>query len=289
MPKIHIYCLLFCLLLFNGCVEPSNLDDFEYKLVVEGWIKEGEVPHVILTQNKPLLSNIDSTSIEDMVVRWAKVSVSDGEETEVLSGRIDKNYFPPFIYRGSRLSGEAGKTYTLKVEYSGREWTAETTIPASIPLTSLVPEIAVNDTLYSIEATFNDPVHEKNYYKFFTKVVHKNTRFLSSLLGNFDDNLFNGQSMTVTVNQGINQWQFKNFESHFHIRDTVLVQFCTLPEFGFRYWTAYENELVNGQNPFFPANQNLPTNISNGGIGIWCGYGQKTYSVSYPVQKKCIP
>lgn len=121
MPKIRLYCLLFCLLLFNGCVETSNLDDFEYKLVVEGWIKEGEAPHVILTQNKPLLSNIDSTSIEDMVVRWAKVSVSDGEETEVLSGRIDKNYFPPFIYRGSRLSGEAGKTYTLKVEYSGRE------------------------------------------------------------------------------------------------------------------------------------------------------------------------
>lgn len=289
MPKIRLYCLLFCLLLFNGCVETSNLDDFEYKLVVEGWIKEGEAPHVILTQNKPLLSNIDSTSIEDMVVRWAKVSVSDGEETEVLSGRIDKNYFPPFIYRGSRLSGEAGKTYTLKVEYSGREWTAETTIPASLPLTALVPEIAANDTLYSIEATFSDPVNEKNYYKFFTKVVHKNTRFLSSLLGNFDDNLFNGQSMTVTVNQGIDQRQFKNFESHFHIRDTVLVQFCTLPEFGFRYWTAYENELVNGQNPFFPANQNLPTNINNGGIGIWCGYGQKTYSVSYPAQKKCIP
>lgn len=289
MPKIRLYYLLFCLLLSNGCVETSNLDDFEYKLVVEGWIKEGEAPHVILTQNKPLLSNIDSTSIEDMVVRWAKVSVSDGEETEVLSGRIDKNYFPPFIYRGSRLSGEAGKTYTLKVEYSGREWTAETTIPASLPLTALVPEIAANDTLYSIEATFSDPANEKNYYKFFTKVVHKNTRFLSSLLGNFDDNLFNGQSMTVTVNQGIDQRQFKNFESHFHIRDTVLVQFCTLPEFGFRYWTAYENELVNGQNPFFPANQNLPTNINNGGIGIWCGYGQKTYSVSYPAQKKCIP
>lgn len=288
MPKIRLYCLLFCLLLFNGCVETSNLDDFEYKLVVEGWIKEGEAPHVILTQNKPLLSNIDSTSIEDMVVRWAKVSVSDGEETEVLSGRIDKNYFPPFIYRGNKLSGEAGKTYTLKVEYSGREWTAETTIPASVPLTALVPEIAANDTLYSIEATFSDPANEKNYYKLFTKVVHKNTRFLSSLLGNFDDNLFNGQSITVTVNQGIDQRQFKNFESHFHIRDTVLVQFCTLPEFGFRYWTAYENELVNGQNPFFPANQNLPTNINNGGIGIWCGYGQKTYSISYP-QKKCIP
>lgn len=289
MPKIHIYHLLFCLLLLNGCIETSNLNDFEYKLVVEGWIKEGEVPFVILTQTKPLISNIDSTSIEDMIVRWAKVSVSDGEETEVLSGRIDKNYFPPFIYRGSRILGKAGKTYILKIEYSGQEWTAQTLIPASVPVTSLTPKLATNDTLYSIEATFNDPLNEKNYYKLFTKVTHKNTRFLSSLMGNFDDNLFNGQSMTVTVNQGISQRQFKNFESHFHIHDTVLVQFCTLPEFGFRYWTAYENELVNGQNPFFPANQNLPTNISNGGIGIWCGYGRETYRVVYPAQKKCIP
>lgn len=287
MLKLHTYFLLFCLLLLNGCVKTSNLDDFEYKLVVDGWIKEGQVPYVILTQTKPLLSNIDSTSVEDMVIRWAKVSVSDGEETEVLSGRIDKNYFPPFIYRGSRLSGEAGKIYTLKVEYSGQVWTAQTTIPHSVPLTTLTPEIAVNDTLYSIEATFNDPANAKNYYKLFTKVINKHTRFLSSLMGNFDDNLFNGQSMTVTVNQGIDQRQFKNFESHFHIYDTVLVQFCTLPEFGFRYWTAYENELVNGQNPFFPANQNLPTNIDNGGIGIWCGYGRKTYSVF--IQQKSAP
>lgn len=290
MLKIHIYlCLLFFLLLPSGCVETSNLDDFEYKLVVEGWIKEGEVPYVILTQTKPLLSNIDSTSIEDMVVRWAKVSVSDGEETEVLSGRIDKNYFPPFIYRGRQLVGETGKTYTLKVEYSNQVWTAQTTIPASVSLTSLTPEIAASDTLYSIKATFNDPADQKNYYKLFTKVRNKNTRFLSSLMGNFDDNLFNGQSMSITVNQGINQLELKNFESHFHIHDTVSVQFCTLPEFGFRYWTAYENELVNGQNPFFPANENLPTNIDNGGIGIWCGYGQRTYSVLYRAQKKCIP
>lgn len=285
MPKIYTYCLLLCLLLTGGCVETSNLDGFEYKLVVDGWIKEGEVPYVILTQTQPLLSNIDSTSVEDMVVRWAKVSVSDGEETEVLSGRIDKNYFPPFIYRGNRLVGETGKTYTLKVEYSGREWTARTTIPASVPLTTLAPIPAANDTLFSIEATFDDPGNEKNYYKFFTKIAYKNTRFLSSLMGNFDDNLFNGQSMNVTVNQGIDQRQFKNFESHFHIGDTVTVQFCTLPEFGFRYWTAYENELVNGQNPFFPANQNLPTNIENGGLGIWCGYGKKTYSIVYPAQK----
>lgn len=279
MPKRYFpYYLLFCLLTI-GCTEDSHLKDFEFRLVVDGWIKEGDVPHVILTQTKPLLSNIDSTSIEDMVIRWAKVSVSDGEETEVLSGRIDKNYFPPFIYRGGKMLGKAGKTYTLKVEYSGRVWTSETYIPESVALKSIRAKSVSNDTLFSIEATFDDPGTEKNYYKFFTRVRHKNTRFLGALMGNLDDNMFNGQSMTTTVNQGIDQRQIKDFDSHFNVRDTVSVQFCTMPEFGFRYWTAYENELVNGQNPFFPANQNLPTNIGDGGVGIWCGYGQETYEV----------
>lgn len=279
MPKRYFPYYLLCCLLSIGCTEDTHLKDFEFRLVVDGWIKEGDVPYVILTQTKPLLSNIDSTSIEDMVIRWAKVSVSDGEETEVLSGRIDKNYFPPFIYRGGKMLGKAGKTYTLKVEYSGRVWTSETYIPKSVPLKSIRAKSVSNDTLFSIEATFDDPGTEKNYYKFFTRVRHKNTRFLGALMGNLDDNMFNGQSMTTTVNQGIDQRQIKDFDSHFNVRDTVSVQFCTMPEFGFQYWTAYENELVNGQNPFFPANQNLPTNIGDGGLGIWCGYGQETYEV----------
>lgn len=282
LKKMDLRYYLFFLLLCHGCVDDSNLKDFEYKLIVEGRIEEGNVPYVILTQSKPLLSNIDSTSMEDMVVRWAKVSVSDGEKTEVLSGRIDKNYFPPFVYRGMTMLGEAGKTYTLKVEYSGRTWTAETIIPESVPLKNIqtIP-LTGNDTLFSIEATFNDPGDTKNYYKFYTKLKSRNSRYMPALMGNLDDNLFNGQSITIGINQGIDQTQSKDFDSNFNIRDTVSVKFCTQTEFGFRYWTAYENELINGQNPFFPANQNLPTNINNDALGIWCGYGEQTYEIIF--------
>lgn len=282
MKKINFRYYLFFLFLFHGCTDDSRLKDFEYRLIVEGWIEEGNVPYVILTQNKPLLSNIDSTSIEDMVVRWAKVSVSDGEETEVLSGRIDKNYFPPFVYRGIKMLGKAGKTYTLNVEYSGRTWTAKTCIPESAPLKSIrTLPVADKDTLFSIEATFDDPGDTKNYYKFYTKIKGRNTRYMPALMGDLDDNLFNGQSITIGVSQGIDQTQVKDFDANFNIRDTVSVKFCTQTEFGFRYWTAYANELINSQNPFFPANQNLPSNLTGGALGIWCGYGKQTYEVTY--------
>lgn len=279
MFKGYFQYLLLLPLLLNGCVNESNVKDFEYKLVVEGWIEEGSIPYVILTQSIPLISTIDTTSVENMVIRWAKVSVSDGEETEILSGRIDKNYFPPFIYRGGKMIGQRGKTYTLKVEYSGRTWTAETSIPAAVPLQTLETKITEKDTLFSIEAMFDDPKSEKNYYKFHTLIKNKNTRYMPSLMGNLDDNLFNGQTKVATVNQGIDQKLVKEFTSHFNIKDTVLVKFSTMSEFGFRYWTAYENELINGQNPLFPANQNLPTNISDEGLGIWCGYAPNTYQI----------
>ncbi|MDE6451090.1 MAG: DUF4249 domain-containing protein, partial [Odoribacter sp.] len=217
----------FVFLFFSlfGCVDEDGMESYRYRLVVEGWIEEGNVAYVILSQNNPLISTVDSTSIENMVIRWAKVTVSDGEKSEILRGRIDGNYFPPFIYHGTELMGQAGKTYTLTVEYSGHVWTAETTIPESLPLTSLRAEpVEGRDTLYSLKATFRDPEGEKNYYKFFTRIMDKKGRFLPSLMGNFDDNLFDGKEMEVTVNQGIQMKELKKFSAYFHERDTVIVK-----------------------------------------------------------------
>lgn len=271
--------LVFLFFMVLSCTEEEGMEKYRYRLVVEGWIEEGDVAYVILSQNNPLITTVDSTSIENMVVRWAKVTVSDGETSEILRGRIDGNYFPPFIYHGTELMGEAGKTYTLTVEYSGHVWTAQTTIPEPVPLTGLRAErVEGRDTLFSVKATFRDPAGEKNYYKFFTRIAGKKGRFLPCLMGNFDDNLFEGREMEVSVYQGIQMKEFKKFSAYFHERDTVEVKFCTMSEFDFDFWTAYENEQINSQNPLFPANQNLPSNISSG-RGCWCGYGRRTYLV----------
>lgn len=287
--KVYYFIIGVLGLLLCGCVKEAEEGNYHYRLVVEGWIEEGDVPYVILSQNKPLISTIDSTGIEDMVIRWAKVSVSDGETTEILRGYIDGDYFPPFVYRGKEMTGVAGKTYTLTVEYSGRIWTAQTTIPRSIALASLTTEaVEGRDTLYSVRAIFQDPPGEKNYYKFFSRILHKNGRYLPSLMGNLDDNRFDGQEMEVVVNQGIEMKEIKKFNAYFHIKDTVFIKFCTMSEFDFDFWTAYENEQINSQNPLFPANQNLPSNIS-GGRGCWCGFGRNIYVLWKGMEKKNLP
>lgn len=282
MKNIQIFFGLW--IFFSGCTlhEESDLSDYSTKIVVEGWIENDKPAMVILSQNKPLISTLDSAAIDDIIIRWAKVTVSDGENSEVLVGQVNKNYLPPFIYRGNKILGKTGKTYTLKIEYSGRIWTAQTTIPAPLPLESLQAEaVPGNDTLFTIQARLKDPQATKDYYKFFTRVLHQHTRYLPAVMGNLDDNLFPGQEKSLAVNKGFEQAQLKHFHPYYHTKDTVLIKFCTLPEDGFRFWTAYENELINGQNPFFPAHQNLFSNIENG-LGIWCGYGCSHYRLIIP-------
>lgn len=142
---------IFITIVFTSCVNKFGFDEdeFQERLVVEGYIEEGEYPIVMLTTNKPLGTESSVETVKDMIIRWAKVVVSDGETEDILIGRIDENYFPPFIYKGTKIKGEAGKTYQLKVIYAQYELTAQTTIPPSVPIDNIycndAPE---NDSLY---------------------------------------------------------------------------------------------------------------------------------------------
>jgi len=57
------------------------------------------------------------------------------------------------------------------------------------------------------------------------------------------------------------------------------MKFRTMPKHGYDFWNSWQNEVVNGQNPIFPATVSLQSNIQ-GGIGIWCGYGSYSYRIN---------
>ncbi len=104
-------------------------------LVVEGWIESGGAPMVLLSESVPVLENqeISPRQLLDNVAKWAKVTVSDGTRTEILTGMANPDYFPPYVYTSGTMKGEVGKTYTLTVEYKDYKATATTTIPAPQP------------------------------------------------------------------------------------------------------------------------------------------------------------
>ena len=116
MKKLII--ILLALITAAGCSFP-DMYDYEPQIVVEGWIEDGGYPVVIVTSTVPVTGDYRYwDEMQDHIIRWAKVTVSDGEKDVVLTGKMDNDYFPPYVYTTSRLKGESGKTYTLTVEYS---------------------------------------------------------------------------------------------------------------------------------------------------------------------------
>lgn len=280
-----VCCLLGSFLLFLGCENRLDYDlaGFEPKLVVEGWIEEEGLPYVLLTTNRSLSAAVDTYSISNNIVRWAKVTISDGETDDVLSGKRDDRFFPPFIYRSNTFSGVAGRKYTLTIENEGEIYTAETIIPLRPKATEFLftddPEI---DSLYRLKVRLQKN-SEKSYYKVYTRILNKEEKFSQAFSGNIDDNLFDTGEPLFPINRGAVSFPLTSgvFETRFNKQDTVLVKICTQTYESFLFWSAYENELMNGQNPLFPANKNLPSNLSKGACGIWGGYGTRIYQVVY--------
>ncbi|MGV3508292.1 MAG: DUF4249 domain-containing protein [Sphingobacteriaceae bacterium] len=279
--KSTIIFLLFALLI-AACEkeEPNKFGEYSPKFIVEGWIEQDDYPYVILTHNIPFFTTLDSAQISEIVIRWAKVSVSDGETTEILTAKRDKDYFPPYIYRGYKLKGEPGKTYTLTIEYAGNTLTSTTTIPNRTPLDSIwfIPRENNEDKL-QLQVRIKDNAAEKNYYKLYTK-TDSNKQYVPTLLSNHDDKYFNGKELTLQVNTGPeNNLTVKN-DFYFKKGETVRVKFSSIPKEGFDFWRSFQDEVMNSSNPLIGSTGKIESNIKGPGLGIWCGYGSSVYLVT---------
>lgn len=259
--------------------------NLESKIVVEGWIEEGDLPQLLLSSSIPITEVIDSTNVLDHAIRSAKVTVSDGQKIEVLRVKRDKDRLPPFIYFGSEIIGEAGKTYTLKIEYLNRTVTATTTIPKSVPLISAeyVKNNAIDTTGY-VFIKFDDPVNEKNYYQIATRIAEKEPIFVPAFYGNLDDKNFDSPRISMQVNRGVLIFPKTKYKPYFTDGDLIFVKLRTINKDALDFWNSWQNEIVNSRNPIYPSNTSLKSNI-NGGIGIWAGYGQSTIMVRTPPKK----
>lgn len=125
---IWIVLLSICLI---GC-ERENMD--HTKMVVEGWIDAGRHPIVMLHTSYSLDASSDPDTtllgvLEEHMVLFGKVVLFDGEDSVILTGRVDTNYLPPYIYTTTKIRGEVGKTYRLRATYKGFSAQSETVIP----------------------------------------------------------------------------------------------------------------------------------------------------------------
>ncbi|TDO77925.1 uncharacterized protein DUF4249 [Flavobacterium chryseum] len=281
----------YLLFLFTLIMVSCSKDDFreqtsiESRIVVEGWIEEGDYAQVLLSSSIPVTDVIDSTNVLNHVIRSAKITISDGENSEVLRVKNDKNRVPPFVYYGTTLKGEAGKQYSLKIEYLSRVVEAVTTIPKTVELKSAeyVKKNATDTTGY-VFVKFDDPLEDKNYYQLATKIDTEEPVFVPAFYGNLDDKNFSESAVAIQINRGILLFPKTKFTPYFADGDLIYVKLRTQNKEALDFWNSWQNEIVNSKNPIYPSNTSLKSNIK-GGIGIWAGYGQSTIIVKTPPKK----
>lgn len=269
------------LLSCSGYYLPEQNDE----LVVEGWIEDNGFPVVILTKNINISNKYQSLdSLSSCIVRWAKVTVSDGEKSVVLTGRYMKGYTPPYIYTTSHFRGEAGKTYLLTVEYGDFHATATTTIPNTQKIDELTVErCAQSDTLYQISLRYNDDEAEQNYYQIFTRVGGRDVRqYLAAYLGTIDNRVVKPKTkIPVYRGRDINTL---DYTPYYTINDTVAVKFAHIDSTSYNFWYDYTRNLTTAGNMFFATAASLRSNII-GGTGYWCGMGS---DIKYVAIRDCV-
>lgn len=272
---IYVIVILCCF----GCTD-AKIPAAESGLVVEGWIENGRHPIVIVTTSVPTTTEYqDWETLYDHLVRWAKVTISDGEQSVVLTGKYSDDYFPPYIYTTARIVGEVGKTYRLTVEYEDMTATAVTSVPEPVELEYIkVKEVEAG---YKIVAGIRDDKSVKNYYRFFSMVEGADSTYVPSLLGLIDDSVLTDDVSEAFVNGAYKAMtdSIPRSPIQYLKDDVVKIRFCNMEEAVYNYWTDFDDIASLSGNVFFPVNKKIRSNVSSG-MGCWAGYGSSYYRVS---------
>jgi hypothetical protein len=272
--------ILLLLAIITGCEKQLDLQlpSGEQKIVVEGWIENDKNAEVILSLSAPYFSSIDSSNLLDYAVTHAKVTLTAGDQTEILTLKPNQAYFPPFVYRSVDIRGEPGGTYSLEIVLNRDTLTATTTIPALVALDSVWFASDPGMEGGRIWARLTDRADQVNFYRVLYRRKGKDSRYLPGSLSTFSDVLFNGHTAEMAFTRGMTSMLSSSEDKKFYPDDTVSIKICSIDRDQFEFWNGYQNEVLSAANPLSTGNYMLKSNI-NGGLGVWTGYGATYYLI----------
>lgn len=303
MNKIYKYFLVSSSLVLFACEKEIDIEipSTTAQLVVEGAIEQNQPPFVLLTRSSDYFAPTDISTLKNIFVHDAIVTVSNGTNTVQLNeicteqlpdslldnislligiSVLDIKTFGFCLYTtlNTSIFGEVGKTYTLSVQAEGQNLSASTTIPTPLPMNYYYYKDQPGFSNYGY-LWFNqtDPPEFGNAYRIFTQRKGKDGRFLPADGSVWDDQLINGLTFDAFIFRGhepnSTATEDNNETSEYYLQgDTVFIKFCTIDLPHFEFWETFEVAAFNNGNPF-AAPTTIRTNIKGGGLGVWGGYG----------------
>jgi len=292
--KYHIKWIPLAISLWLTACEKEikvTLPTYNNKVVVEGYIENGQPAVVMLSRSMPYFSTINiDTLLNKIIINNAVITVtsSDGEcDTLVftLSPEMSPFYF---AYISPTLRGKEGCTYTLNIKLDEHEYHAVTSILHSFALDSIGLTSFMNrDSVASIRALMTDDPATTDYYRFQVKVHGKNLHdrfWASNMPVVFDDLTFSGLTMNVEILRAIPTYLFledmdesqrKDYNRLTYRKgDTIYVKYSRMDYNAYRYWVTAAGEL-NGGNPFMSPAPIISNINGDNVLGVWCGYASK--------------
>ncbi|MDE3256086.1 MAG: DUF4249 domain-containing protein [Bacteroidota bacterium] len=276
ISKNYAY-LLICLFFLSSCEKTVSfqLNNSETKkLVVDGQIETGKPPIVFLTNAIGVTDPLNLNTVLNSIVRGAIVEVSDATRTIQL---IEQNNSYQVAPQDSNFVGVPGQIYKLKIQYLGKVYEASTKIPIVKSLDSIWTVKRINaggpdSNEVNIFARYTDPDTLGNYVRYFTK--RNKEPFFTGRNSVYNDEVINGNGIDVRIEKGydkINDTSTKKF-GNFIIGDTVQVKWCAIEKAVYNFWNTLEFSTNSVGNPFSSPSA-IMSNISNGALGVWAGYG----------------
>lgn len=268
-----------------------DLNNVQPKLVVEGTIENGQPPLVFLSKSLDYFSDINPAILANSLVNDADVFVCNGASTHKLklylvsSGGYD---FPYYSIDSSDLStaftGELNKSYSLRIVWQGKEYTANTRIPditRRIDSFFWKPSPAGNPPeKVSVMVRAYDPPGFGDYVRYFTK---KNSEpFYPGLNSVYDDQVIDGSVYEVLVERGIpRDGSIPEGFAFFDRGDTVTLKICNIDKATFDFWRTMEFTYATVGNPFSSPTKVI-SNINGEGLGYFGGYAAQYRTIIIP-------
>ena len=256
MTNIFKICKLTAAILFfiftaYSCEKEIDVDlrSVPSRIVIEGMVPQNTLAMVRVSQTLDFGNNEGYPFLKGAIV---KISDNVGN-TEILTQ--DNTGW----YVAQNLKGEEGRTYSLSVNYEGKEYTATSRMPKQVKLDSLtITKILAMD--YGLPMVhFTDPVGKENeYYRCLVFINGKQRADVGEIVLNTENTDGSPMHMPLTV-----------FSSNDDVDpivqdDELLVEFQSVDK---PSYTFFEN-LSQSENSL----NNPTTNIKGGALGVFSAY-----------------
>lgn len=273
--------LIMIIFVFPCCRQEDICHD---KMVVEGWIDAGKHPIVMLHISYSLYKQqYDTTQLMDVLaehmVLFGKVTIFDGEDSVILTGRVDTNYMPPYIYTTTKIIGEVGKTYSLRASYTTPYTTLIAKSQTEIPAVATFDSIRVTEYDKQLNVVgYANNLETGAPYILMARTTNQR-QYKICPTGAFRATAPN---MAITINNPLDfTGEGMILQTLFPKTDTVgvSIKFAKVGEAEFQMWDSYIAQNMTQGMFFMETHGNILSNIE-GGNGYWCGMGASEYTIS---------